>query len=142
MPAERKELFSEKVPAGSRTFFFDVKQSADGTKYLVISESRQTKEKHYEHKRVMVFEEHIEMFFNGFVKAVNFMEHPNKPVADDVQTIHPKYPHAYAKWSAEEDARLRSEYSLGRKMSELADSFQRQPGAISSRLKKLGLLQD
>ncbi len=41
MTIERKELFSEKLPAGSRTYFFDVKKSADGIKYLVISESRQ-----------------------------------------------------------------------------------------------------
>ena len=56
MSAEsRKELFTRRVSAGSRTYFFDVKQSAEGAKYLLISESRDVKGK-WEHDRVMVFE--------------------------------------------------------------------------------------
>jgi len=73
MAGERKELFSEKVPAGSRTYFFDVKESADGIKYLVISESRQASGESYEHNRVMVFQEHLDAFSRGFKKAFKFV---------------------------------------------------------------------
>lgn len=72
MSTEKKELFSEKVRAGSRTYFFDVKETASGSKYLVINESRKVGESH-EHKRVMVFEEDIQSFSEGFIKAVGFM---------------------------------------------------------------------
>lgn len=72
MSAEKKELFSEKVRAGSRTYFFDVKESASGSKYLVINESRKVGESH-EHNRVMVFEEDIQSFSEGFKKAVGFI---------------------------------------------------------------------
>jgi len=72
MSAEKKELFSEKVRAGSRTYFFDVKESAGGSKYLVINESRKVGESH-EHNRVMVFEEDIQSFSEGFKKAVGFI---------------------------------------------------------------------
>ncbi len=41
MTGEKKELFTERVLAGNRTYFFDVKEAKDGTKYLVISESKQ-----------------------------------------------------------------------------------------------------
>lgn len=72
MYAEKKELFSEKIRAGSRTYFFDVKESASGSKYLVINESRKVGQSH-EHNRVMVFEEDILSFNEGLKKAVDFM---------------------------------------------------------------------
>ncbi len=71
--ARRKELFSEHVAAGSRTYFFDVKQSEDKAMYLLISESRRTSGKSYSHKRVMVFEENIMAFEEGLKKTVRFV---------------------------------------------------------------------
>ncbi|MCL5022071.1 MAG: PUR family DNA/RNA-binding protein [Nitrospirae bacterium] len=72
MSTQKKELFSETVKAGSRTYFFDVKESASGSKYLVINESRKVGESH-EHKRVMAFEEDVQSFSEGLKKAVEFM---------------------------------------------------------------------
>ena len=69
---ERKELFSERVSTGERTYFFDVKESVEKAKYLVISESKQVGGTH-EHNRVMVFEEDILAFNNGLKKAVKFI---------------------------------------------------------------------
>jgi len=73
MTGKRKELFSQRVSAGSRTYFFNVKESADGMKYLVISESRQVGAGSYEHNRVMVFPEHLGAFNEAFNKAVESM---------------------------------------------------------------------
>ena len=140
MTGERKELSSEKVPAGSRTYFFDVKESADGIKYLVISESRQVGGESYEHNRVMVFQEHLEAFSEGFNKAVKFVIGEGNSKTYDLEQIRREYPKAYAKWTEEEDIRLRNEYTQGRTANELAKSFQRKPSAIRSRLRKLGLL--
>jgi len=140
MTDERKELFSERVPAGSRTYFFDVKESADGIKYLVISESRQMGGESYEHNRVMVFQEHLVAFDEGFNEAVKFMIGEGNSKAYDIEQIRREYPKAYAKWTEEEDARLRNEHFQGRTANELAKSFQRKPSAIRSRLRKLGLL--
>jgi len=72
MSTIKKELFSEKVRAGSRTYFFDVKESASGSKYLVINESRKVGASH-EHNRIMVFEEDIQSFSEGLKKAADFM---------------------------------------------------------------------
>lgn len=38
MRQERTELFAVKVPAGRRTYYFDVKETTEGARYLVISE--------------------------------------------------------------------------------------------------------
>lgn len=134
---EKKELFTEKVIAGSRTYFFDVKESKDGTKYLVISESRQAGSGH-EHNRVMVFEENLEAFNEGFKKAIQFLGVKSKAYnVDEVRQAHPK---AYEKWTADEDEHLKAKYREGVSLAELATFFQREQGAIRSRLGRLGLL--
>ena len=60
---------------------------------------------------------------------------------DSLNGIRQDYPMAYAAWSAEEDTRLRTAYSQGKTIPELAQLFQRQPGGIRSRLVKLGLIK-
>jgi hypothetical protein len=140
MTRERKELFSERVSAGSRTYFFDVKESAGGIRYLVIIESRQTNGEFCEHNRVMVFQEHLMAFSRGFKKAFEFMIEEDRSKAYNVEQIRREYPRAYAKWTEEEDIRLRDGYTQGKIINELAKIFQRKPGAIRSRLRKLGLL--
>lgn len=54
-----------------------------------------------------------------------------------VEKVRRRYPRAYEPWSAEEDERLWA--ARGQSVPEIARAFQRQPGAIRSRLKKLGL---
>ena len=73
MAMEKADLFSEKVPAGSRTYFFDVKRAKDGAQYLVISESR-PKEGGFEHQRVMVFPENVGAFGTALQKAAGFIQ--------------------------------------------------------------------
>ncbi len=68
---ERKELFSEKVAAGTRTYFFDVKETTDGTKYLSISETRLQQDDTRTRGRIMVFEENIIAFRDALVRAAN-----------------------------------------------------------------------
>ncbi|MCF7913297.1 MAG: PUR family DNA/RNA-binding protein [Candidatus Cloacimonetes bacterium] len=58
------EIFNEEVPAGRRTYFFDVKINKDKQKYLKITESKRT-DHGYEHRRIMIFEEHFDEFFEG-----------------------------------------------------------------------------
>ncbi len=137
MDEGRKELFTEKVIAGSRTYFFDVKEGKDRIKYLVISETRPGSSS-YEHSRVMVFEEHLESFVEGFRRALQFLGVKTKAYKlDDVRQTYPK---AYERWSPDEDEQLKVKYQAGVGIDELAGYFQRQPSAIRSRLAKLGLL--
>jgi hypothetical protein len=49
------------------------------------------------------------------------------------------YARAYEKWTREEDKNLENEFRKGYTVLKLAELFQRQPGAIRSRLNKLGL---
>ena len=54
--------------------------------------------------------------------------------------IKSKYPRAYEKWAAEEDSELRTMFTTGVNIAQLAVHFQRQPSAIRSRINKLGLV--
>jgi hypothetical protein len=66
------EIFSEKVVTSRRTYYFDVKETKDGAKYLVIGELTQVGSE-VERHRVMVFEESLEAFMEGLDKAVGFI---------------------------------------------------------------------
>ncbi len=138
MSDEKQELFSEKVSAGTRTYFFDVKHSKDNVPYLVISESRQVGDDH-EHHRVMVFEENLKAFCTGFEKATAFLGVRGKSKPYNLDQIQQRYPKAYERWSSEEDEQLKRKHAEGMSVSDLAKHFLRQPSAIRSRLGKLGL---
>lgn len=50
-----------------------------------------------------------------------------------------EYPNAYNPWSEEDDLKLTEMWCNGASIKQLTDHFQRKPGAISSRIKKLKL---
>ena len=62
--------------------------------------------------------------------------------AYSVDAIRREYPNAYAPWTDEEIGRLQRLYHSARSLAELAEHFGRQPGAIASRLNRLGLAPD
>ena len=137
----RRELFSQKLQAGSRTYFFDVKESPAGHRYLTITETRCRGGDSHERHRVMVFEEHVTEFRDGLEAALALFTEEDRPKAYTVEHIRREYPRAYEKWTEEEDVRLAREYDQTRSQAieTLAKACGRQPGAIRSRLRKLGL---
>ena len=61
--------------------------------------------------------------------------------AGNVEEIRREHARAYGEWSVEEDEELHRKHAMGSNVRELAGHFGRQPGAIRSRLKKLGLVK-
>ena len=74
MDLSNNKLFSETVRAGSRTYFFDVKTSKTGVKYLVITESVRQAENTFNRHKVMIFQEHLNSFCEGINKANEFIK--------------------------------------------------------------------
>ena len=58
----------------------------------------------------------------------------------DVGQIRERYGQAYQPWTHQDDEHLRACFAAGAPIGDLADELGRQPGAIRSRLRKLGLL--
>ena len=50
-----------------------------------------------------------------------------------------QHPRAYSPWSQSDDAELAAMHAAGKSRTQMASHFQRQPSAIESRLRKLGL---
>ena len=67
-------LYSKRIIAGSRTYFFDVKETGDGIKYLIITESRKMDDGEFRRERIFIFEECIDLFIKGLMDAVNFVK--------------------------------------------------------------------
>jgi hypothetical protein len=59
--------------------------------------------------------------------------------AYDMGDIRRSHSQAYAPWSAQDDAYLRSRFLEGASIDNLVNEFGRKPGGIRSRLRKLGL---
>ena len=52
-----------------------------------------------------------------------------------------QYPRAYERWTASEDEQLEQLYRSGHDSKQISGASQRQPSAVASRLRKLGLLE-
>lgn len=58
-----------------------------------------------------------------------------------IETMRQEFPKAYERWPSEEDGSLKQKYAAGWTIPDLVKFFQRNEGAIRSRLHKLGLLE-
>lgn len=58
---ENKELYSEKLIRGKRSYFFDIKRSENNSMYLSVTESKK-KEDAFERRQIIVFEEDFSDF--------------------------------------------------------------------------------
>ncbi|MBW6515709.1 MAG: PUR family DNA/RNA-binding protein [Candidatus Cloacimonetes bacterium] len=136
---ENKELFTLRIAAGNRNYFFDVKESSNGTKYLEIKESKKT-ESTFERHRIIVFQEHLSDFAHGLTKSIDFID--DKAKRNKFEEIRKEWAKAYMPWTEEEDQYLKKIYHKDSDIDKLAIEFQRKPSAIRSRLAKLGLIEN
>lgn len=154
-----RRLYSEKVTAGRRTYFLDLKETGPGERCLTITESKRVGEDQFERHGVLVAQEDLEEFWRGLEALLlcagllqrteldwRHGKHSVKEAHDAVvvpqeafEEIRAEYPKAYERWTEEEDANLKQAYETCKEIEALANTFQRQPGAIRSRLTKLGL---
>ena len=67
------EFYSTRLRAGRRTYFFNVKMTKKGEKYMVLNEIRKKDDETVERTRIMIFEEDIYGFFNKFKETFNVM---------------------------------------------------------------------
>lgn len=64
MERQDKELFSEKVAAGKRTYFIDLKEKINGDRVIKITESRKN-DGDFLRSTVMIFQEDFDKFFEA-----------------------------------------------------------------------------
>lgn len=70
----RGEVFSKRVPAGKRTYFFDIKTTRSGEDYfLTITESKRITESRYEKHKIFLYKEDFGKFVAAMHEAVTFV---------------------------------------------------------------------
>lgn len=75
----REELYSQAISAGKRKYFFDVKETKGGDKFIVIAESRKlfdnnTGNFYFEKNKMFLYKEDFEKFQRGLSNAFKFIE--------------------------------------------------------------------
>lgn len=76
MNERNDEVFSEKVKAGKRTYFFDVKKTRGNDLYLTITESKRrysdddSENATYEKHKIFLYKEDFEKFQDGMGAAL------------------------------------------------------------------------
>jgi len=69
------EIYARRVPAGKRTYFFDVKTTRSGQDYfLTITESKRIDEHRYEKHKIFLYKEDFGKFLSAMHEAVQFIQ--------------------------------------------------------------------
>jgi hypothetical protein len=143
MEDKNKVLFSKKVSSGKGTYFFEVRESSLGERYLLISQSHKDIKGEFKIERVIVFLDHFLDFHSGFKSAVDFFMGIDKKeevnVPSKLADLRKKHPNAYRSWDKDQDDRLEKLYKDGKSIEEIANDLKRSYTSIESRLVKLGL---
>lgn len=138
--SDEKDILSLKVPAGKRTYFVYVKQTRSDAKYLKISEGKRLDNGEYWQRHIMVFEENINKMVEALQTALQQFPSYKKPeTKSKMEQIREKYANAYKPWTNEEDLKLTKLFCQGKSPNELSEIFERNVGAINSRIEKLRL---
>lgn len=137
MSGDFNEVMSVRVEAGSRTLYVDLKENADGSKFLSISEVKRTACK--ARSRILIDEEYVPELFRAICAVLEFLAPERRPKSYSVEQKRQMYPRAYEPWTEEEQQRLKEGFARGLSVEELAQQHGRGPTAIRSRLERLGL---
>ena len=82
---EKREIFSERVRAGKRTYFFDVKATRSNDYYLTITESKRKPKGDgfiYEKHKIFLYKEDFNKFVEGLNNTVNHVKDELLPEID------------------------------------------------------------
>ena len=87
----RDEIYSEKVKAGKRTYFFDVKSTRSNDYYLTITESKKRFKEDgftYEKHKIFLYKEDFNKFLEALTGTINHVKHELMPNIDFTQFDH------------------------------------------------------
>jgi hypothetical protein len=87
----RDEIYSAKVKAGKRTYFFDVKSTRSNDYYLTITESKKRFKEDgftYEKHKIFLYKEDFNKFLEALTGTVNHVKHELMPNVDFTQFDH------------------------------------------------------
>ncbi|TAF64259.1 MAG: DUF3276 family protein [Cytophagales bacterium] len=79
---DKSELYSKRVKASKRTYFFDIKPTRGNDYYLTITESKKRYQDEgfvYEKHKIFLYKEDFETFIESLKEAVEFAQREIEP---------------------------------------------------------------
>jgi len=71
----KDEIFTKRVRAGKRTYFFDVKSTkSEKDFYITITESKRVGEEEYEKHKIFLYKEDFEKFSDALDETVEYVK--------------------------------------------------------------------
>ncbi len=71
----KDEIFTKRVRAGKRTYFFDVKSTkSEKDFYITITESKRVGEEEYEKHKIFLYKEDFEKFRDALDETVDYVQ--------------------------------------------------------------------
>jgi len=115
---ENQEIFSERVRAGKRTYFFDVKATRSNDYYLTITESKRKYNEDgftYEKHKIFLYKEDFNKFVTALNKTVGHIKEELLPDVDFDQFNHrePRVPRVPRDESTKENENVEEKESEG-----------------------------
>lgn len=135
-----RDLFNVQISSHSGEVYFDIKKD-EQEDYLKITQSKYTGNNERRREKIFIARSELIEFRDAINKAIDYwnLEAKEKSVKKVRKTE--LAGNAYLPWEKEADEYLMSLYKEGKSIKELAEIFERQRGAIRSRLKKLGVIE-
>ncbi len=88
MEREQEEIFSKRVRAGKRTYFFDVKSTKSNDYYVTITESKRKYKEDgfsYEKHKIFLYKEDFNKFLSALTESVDHIKTELMPEFDFTQ---------------------------------------------------------
>jgi len=147
-PKDNPLLYQAQVSGGSHEYRIEVRRASNGTRYMHIIDTRRARHGEEERRGVIVFEECGPELWWELTRAMAVLSDRTSPCESESQSqsksgyadSRASSPRAYEPWSESEDARLILAYEQGMTVTAVAHMLERQEGAVTSRLRKLGML--
>ena len=82
---DKNEIFSKRVRAGKRTYFFDIKSTRSNDYYLTITESKRKYKDDgftYEKHKIFLYKEDFDKFTDALSETVNYVKEELMPDFD------------------------------------------------------------
>ncbi len=137
---KKHSLYSERILSGNRSFYLDVRETQKGNQYLTLSCVSQKDGETASRNQIVIFESEIDRFSTSFMHSLLHFTRKQTTKEVRIEKARTKYARAYEPWSKKEDAELALLFTQGKSIDDMAQSLQRQPGAVKLRVDKLELV--
>ena len=119
--------------------FLDIKQDLSGQEYLKITQSKHQGNKGFHRETIFINKDEILQFKQELDRAIEYWGLNPIKQKQTLSFKREEYGNAYLPWEKSADDYLLRLYAEGKTINELTEIFERNDGAIRSRLQKLGI---